>query len=92
MAASGDDVVANFIGVGHGMYGGGSRWTGECRVGVAGRKDMGGDVTDGTGAQPLGCAGGLDICNSENANKNNGVLFVNAMYSHTCTRIYFFQI
>lgn len=43
------------------MYGGGRRWIGEWRVGVAGRKDTGGEVTDGAGAQPLGCAGGLDI-------------------------------
>lgn len=49
------------IGFGQGMYGGGRRWIGECRVGVAGRKDIGGEVTDGAGAQPLGCAGGLDI-------------------------------
>lgn len=43
---------------------GGASWNrsiGECRVGVAGRKDTGGEVTDGAGAQPLGCAGGLDI-------------------------------
>lgn len=46
------------------MYGGGRRWIGECRVGVAGRKDTGGEVTEGVGAQPLGCAGaagGFDI-------------------------------
>jgi len=42
------------IGFGQGMYGGGRRWIGECRVGVAGRKDTGGDVTVGGGAQPLG--------------------------------------
>lgn len=49
------------IGFGQGMYGGGRRWIGECRVGVAGRKDTGGDVTVGGGAQPLGWAGGRDI-------------------------------
>lgn len=58
-AGNGDDV--GLIGFGQGMYGGGRRWIGECRVGVAGRKDIGGEVTDGAGAQPLGCAGGLDI-------------------------------
>lgn len=58
-AANGDDV--GLIGFGQGMYGGGRRWIGEWRVGVAGLKDTGGEVTDGAGAQPLGCAGGLDI-------------------------------
>lgn len=52
VAANGEDV--GLIGFGQGMYGGGRRWIGECRVGVAGRKDTGGEVTEGTGAQPLG--------------------------------------